>query len=188
MLNDKEIRDTLLLQIKKENLKHECRIINEMGICNGDARVDIAVANGRLCGYEIKSDIDTLDRLSNQIDAYNKTFDKITIVVGRKYENKIVSIVPAFWGIKVAYNNKFDKVSIKNIRSAKINRNTNVNSLLELLWKDELYKFLKDNGIKGISKKNVKQLRDIALETISPKLIKEYTLDIIKHRENWRVD
>jgi hypothetical protein len=34
-------------------------IVEEMGIYQGDFRIDIAVVNGRMTGYEIKSDKDT---------------------------------------------------------------------------------------------------------------------------------
>ena len=70
MLKDYDIRQALIKQIKKENQRHtdsSFRIIEELSVCDGDARVDIAVANGRLCGYGIKSDFDTFDRLPNQI-------------------------------------------------------------------------------------------------------------------------
>ncbi len=188
MLNDKDIRTALLLMIEKENNKHNYRVINEMVVCDGQARVDIAVANGRLCGYEIKSDIDTLERLPNQISSYNKTFDKITIVVGKKYANDIISTVPEHWGIKMAYMNRFKNISFQSIRAPKINNEVESNSLLELLWRDEIYLFLKEYGLKGLSKKNVGELRDIACNTIPLKDIRSYTLKVLKTRQNWRAD
>lgn len=188
MLSDKDIRKALIYKLNKENEHHSYRIINELGICNGESRVDIAVANGRLCGYEIKSDKDTLDRLPGQIEAYDKTFDKIVIVVGKKYEDKILNIVPEYWGIEVAYLNRKSTISLKKIRSAKINKNVEANSVLQLLWKEELKTLLKENNIKGLSNKNIKSLRDIAANTISFKKIKSYTREVIKAREGGRAD
>ncbi len=187
MLNDKLIREAIISNIKKENKNHEYRLINELTICDGDARVDIAVANGRLCGYEIKSDVDTLERLPKQIEYYSTTFDKMTIVVGEKYNEKILCSVPEWWGIKVAYLNRFGNVSVKNIRPAKVNKNLDAYRITQLLWKEELQCLLRENNIKVTSNMSRLKLRDIASTSISLNTIKKYTLQIIKFRENWRV-
>ena len=57
-----------------------------MGVWSGTVRIDVAVLNGEMCGYEIKSDRDTLERLPFQIEIYSKEFDKLTLVVGRRHE------------------------------------------------------------------------------------------------------
>lgn len=191
MLKDFEIRQALIRQIEKENQRHKnssYRIIEELSVCDGEARVDIAVANGRLCGYEIKSDADTFDRLPNQISCYNTTFDKMTIVVGKKYTDKVKDVVPEWWGIKIAYINKFGNVSITNIRSPKVNKELNAYRLTQLLWKEEMLNILKENNIKGISNKSRYRLREIASEQISLNEIKDYVRDTIKARTNWRED
>lgn len=188
MLKDKDIRIALVEEIIKLNKNNNYRIVEELAVCDGDARVDVALINGKLCGYEIKSDRDTLERLPNQVNAYNKTFDMITIVVGEKYQDTILEEVPSWWGIKVAYKNKSDKVNIKDIRIADLNKEVDVHSILELLWKDEILNLLKYKGIKGLSNKNRRKLRDIAVKTISPYELKEYTREILKTREGWRAD
>lgn len=188
MLNDKEIRKILIAKLNRKNLGHEFRIINELGICDGDARVDIALVNGRLCGYEIKSDMDTLERLPDQVVAYNKIFDKITIVIGNKFKNKIENYVPEFWGIEIAYINKFGNISIKRLRAAKVNKNTELKAILELLWKEELKELLLKYGNKRLSNKNKRELRDMAMETIPLKDIKNFTRETIKIRKDWRAD
>jgi hypothetical protein len=53
-------------------------IIDELGLCRGTVRVDIAVVNGVLKGYEIKGDQDTLRRLASQAATYNRIFDTMT--------------------------------------------------------------------------------------------------------------
>lgn len=82
MLKDNDIRVTLIDELNRINAQHDYRIIEELAVCDGEARVDVAVANGRLCGYEIKSDADTLERLALQQKCYDKTFDTVSIVVG----------------------------------------------------------------------------------------------------------
>ncbi|HHY79514.1 MAG TPA: sce7726 family protein, partial [Thermoanaerobacter sp.] len=46
--------------------------VNELDICFGTARIDVAVINGKMHGFEIKSEQDNLERLPAQIEAYNK--------------------------------------------------------------------------------------------------------------------
>ena len=41
--------------------------LEELGLCQGDARVDYAVINGAMNGYEIKSDRDKLVRLPHRL-------------------------------------------------------------------------------------------------------------------------
>ena len=47
-------------------------VIEELGLCRGQVRVDVAVVNGLLHGYEIKSDRDSLRRLGVQVEVYGK--------------------------------------------------------------------------------------------------------------------
>ena len=89
MLKDNDIRVTLIDELNRINAQHDYRIIEELAVCDGEARVDVAVANGRLCGYEIKSDADTLERLALQQKCYDKTFDTVSIVVGEKFKDRI---------------------------------------------------------------------------------------------------
>lgn len=186
MLKDIDIRQMLIAELKEKNCKHEYRIIEELVVCDGEARVDVAVANGSLCGYEIKSDVDTLDRLAVQQKCYDKTFDTIFIVVGKKFEKKIEKFIPDYWGIYVVSESE-NGFKIRKKRNAKTNKNIEMEALLELLWKDEIVCLLKAAGIKGISGKNRRILRKIAIEKISKKDIKNYTRETLKHRENWRV-
>ena len=57
MLKDNDMRAVLINELNRANTC-DYRVIEELAVCDGDARVDVAVANDRLCGYEIKSDAD----------------------------------------------------------------------------------------------------------------------------------
>src|SRR5271170_7013537 len=91
-------------------------ILDELGICSGSVRVDIAVVNGSLKGFEIKSDSDTLDRLANQADAYNKVFDTLSVVVEKRHLKKVRSMVPAWWGIYLAEARESGDVDLESVR------------------------------------------------------------------------
>ena len=186
MLKDIEIRPVLKDMIIEQNKDLDYRIIDEMTICDGEARVDIAVANGLLYGYEIKSDADTLQRLINQQECYNKTFDRICITVGKKYSDSIAEHIPDWWGIYVAEEDENGNVQLICQRISQDNKEVNSKSLLELLWRDEVYDFLKKNNIEKISGKNRRILRNIIIENFTRQEIKDFTRETIKRREGWR--
>lgn len=186
MLTDFDIRNSLINQIKKDNHKKNYRILEELVICDGSSRIDIAVANGKLLGYEIKSDYDTLDRLDNQIKYYNKTFENITIIVGKKFEQVILEYVPTYWGVSVAYRNKFGNVTIKRIRASKVNKNLSKPHLLDLLWNHEIKLLLKQYNITGYSREKRAGLKNMAIENLSLNDIKKYTIKQLKTRTGWR--
>lgn len=100
MLKDNDMRAVLINELNRANTC-DYRVIEELAVCDGDARVDVAVANDRLCGYEIKSDADTLKRLALQQKCYDKTFDAISIVVGEKFKDDIEEYIPDYWGVYV---------------------------------------------------------------------------------------
>lgn len=185
MLKDNDIRITLIDELNRINSQHDYRIIEELAVCDGEARVDVAVANGKLCGYEIKSDADTLERLALQQKCYDKTFDMVFIVVGEKFRDRIEEYVPNYWGIYIV--SEFDgRCKIKKKRTAKVNKNIEATSLLELLWKEEVATLLRKAGIKGISGKNRRLLRQMAIDNFTLRQIRDYTRETIKSRENWR--
>ncbi|WP_161491005.1 sce7726 family protein [Anoxybacillus sp. UARK-01] len=188
MLTDFDIRAKLIKKIEKENQNKHYRIIEELSICDGQARADIVVANGFLHGYEIKSDHDSLERLARQIEWYDKTFDKVTIVVGKKFESTIIEWVPEHWGIEVAYLNKFKEVSLKKIRACRKNENVLGDKLLDLLWTNEIKTLLKQNNVKNFSRKPKPELKQMVLESIQFNDIRNFTRETLKTRTGWRDD
>lgn len=185
-MKDMDIRKPLMEKIVCLNKGHDYRIIPEMVVCDGLSRVDIAVANGNLYGYEIKSDADTLDRLPLQQEFYNKTFDKVFIVVGEKYQSVIEEFVPDWWGVYVAYYDKNQNVVFKQKKRGRRNTAVCAESLLELLWRDEIELLLKGHGFKGLSGKNRRILRQMAIERLPLQVIKDYTRETLKKRTDWR--
>jgi len=71
-MNDLEIRGSF--HRKKLRLQHahvDTLVVDELGLNHGECRADIAVINGHLVGYEIKSNKDSLRRLEGQVNSYN---------------------------------------------------------------------------------------------------------------------
>jgi len=141
----KALRDFL---VASHAIDQDTLVVDELGLCQGDARVDLAVINGALNGYEIKSDRDTLDRLPRQRDFYSQCFERMTIVVGRKHIQAARRAVPAWWGIVEAADCN-GQVVLTSIRTAKPNRAIHPEALVKFLWKNELIAALREVGVTG---------------------------------------
>src|SRR5436190_20887953 len=101
-VHDREVRDALHRKVLKEHHGDTSTLVlDELGLRHGTCRVDIAVVNGYLHGYEIKSDSDTLERLPSQVATYGLVLDRATLVVGERHLDKARPFVPQWWGIKV---------------------------------------------------------------------------------------
>ncbi|KAB2583809.1 hypothetical protein BS297_18715 [Rhodococcus erythropolis] len=112
------------------------RIRDEMGLCLGATRVDVAVVNGSLHGYEIKSDRDTLVRLPAQVELYNRVLDYSTIVCGEKYVERISEHVPDEWGIIEVAGDSVEPAVFER-RPARRNSTVDPIAIAQLLWRDE---------------------------------------------------
>ena len=78
-MRDSDVRKAVLATLDQKHAgDHNTRIVEEMGVWAGSVRIDIAVINGELCGFELKSDRDTLARLPTQADIYSRVFDRIS--------------------------------------------------------------------------------------------------------------
>ena len=116
-------------------------ILEELGICQGIARVDVAVINGDLKGFEIKSNKDTLNRLPLQCSAYSKVFDTLTIVVEVRHLRHVEAIVPKWWGVMLAQD-RDGHSSLDLVRHEQSNPNLDPLSLVQLLWRNEALSIL----------------------------------------------
>jgi hypothetical protein len=148
LTNDKVIRAALKEELNA-TYKGESgtRIIEEMGITHGAARVDVAVVNGVIHGYELKSDLDTLRRLPGQMRAYNSVLDLVTLIVGRQHVHDAINTVPEWWGITIAKAvGSGGAVSFCIIREPDENPSKDSVAIAGLLWRDEALHLLAEVG------------------------------------------
>jgi len=150
--NDKIIRKILRLVLEEELKKYKkerhlpAEIFEEFGVSHGTARIDFAVINGVMHGYEIKSDKDILDRLPNQMIEYNAVFDKMTLVVGKYHLYEALNIVPEWWGIVLAKKISDHQVVFHKIRDDEKNPAQHGLSIARLLWRAEALKILEEKN------------------------------------------
>lgn len=186
LLNDMKVRSLLLKELKKEyGNRDDTRIINEMGLDFGASRVDVVVINGIMHGYEIKSDLDTLKRLPRQMEYYNKAFERMTIVVTRKYLVDVKQIVPKWWGIKVVSANQTRLITVR--KGSKV-ATQDPEIVIKLLWKKELEGLIDYLGLsKSLKSMRKKQLLSLLREEAEFHVIRKYVYDTLKSREDWKV-
>lgn len=149
-LGDSEIRSFLRFQLlRKYSHTSHTVLIEELGLCRGQVRVDLSVVNGRLHGYEIKSDRDSLRRLSGQVELYGKVFDKATLVVGERHLTEAIDNVPEWWGILLARRSA-NGLRLKTVRYPRNNPKKDPRTLVELLWLDDALAMLEErNAARG---------------------------------------
>jgi hypothetical protein len=146
-MRDIDIRRALRVEMRAAHENDpNTLILEEMGLCQGLARVDVAVINGTVHGYEIKSEFDTLARLPGQTHTYNRVFDFVTIVTAKNHEAKISTSVPKWWGISIAVQSK-GGVEIRVRRRARRNNAVDPFSIAQLLWREEALEALDRLGL-----------------------------------------
>lgn len=86
--NEYFYKNTILNQllIKKHDV-YNTAALTELPI--GESKADFIMINGRGIVYEIKTDLDNLVRLENQIQDYYKVFSYVYVVVGKKQFEKV---------------------------------------------------------------------------------------------------
>jgi len=98
-----------------------------------NSRVDFLTINGETNSFEIKSELDNLQKLSRQAVNYSKVFEFNYIVIDKKHLNKANEIIPDNYGIWI-----FTKNRKQVLRKAKKNIELDPTMQLELLTKKEL--------------------------------------------------
>lgn len=188
-MRDFDVRQALWRKVLADHIRDpRTRVVPELGVAYGEARVDIAVINGRIHGFEIKSDADTLARLPAQIEAYNRVFDRITLVTGRKHVGSLTTLIPDWWGIKIASVGVRNAVHFSDLRATSQNPGIEAVSLAALLWRDEALAILTRRGTKGVKSKTRIQLASLLAQTLSLKELGFAVREAIKTREDWRSD
>ena len=65
----------------------------------GDCKADLAILNGTATVYEIKSERDSLARLSKQLEAYRKVFASVYVIAGENHVKSVLDMVPKDVGV-----------------------------------------------------------------------------------------
>ncbi|WP_431293512.1 sce7726 family protein [Pedobacter sp. P26] len=94
-----EIANQLLLQYHDDNSATLLREVN-----SGGSIADVVIVNGSTTAYEIKTELDSFDRLESQITAYQYLFDFVYVVTYPKALAYLNKMLPASIGIIIFDN------------------------------------------------------------------------------------
>ncbi len=185
-MRDADVRSAVMKRLRAIHAAEPAtRIVEEMGVWSGSVRIDIAVINGELSGYELKSDRDTLDRLAQQADLYGRVFDRLTLVTGPLHSAKAIAKVPLWWAVTVAYE-AANGLQLEPIRTGSLNPDPHPYFLAQLLWRPEAVAALERfNLAKGWRSKPVRSIHERLAAEVPYLTLAEHVRGVLKGRPGW---
>jgi hypothetical protein len=99
LLSEGDVRRRISRFIREGNWKRSDVLIPEYYVENASRRADLVTANGYLVAYEIKSDLDDLDRLNGQIEVFSRNFEAVTVACTSRHIKAVLEMVPEFVGV-----------------------------------------------------------------------------------------
>jgi len=189
VLGPNEIRINLRSWVEANLGSHPCDVfIDELGFSNRREdknldrtfRADLALANGRLVGFEIKSGNDSLSRWPSQCEAYFRVFDEIWLCTHSKHLERALSITPKETGIIIAD----DFGGLVLFRKPSSHKRISLYDLSGLLWRDELLGICEEYAIDFKRKDTKSVLREKVSHSIEAEIIRNYVLQCLKVRKS----
>ena len=189
-MNDAELRVAVKRKLlaKYANGYPGTLVFEELGLRHGSGRIDLAVVNGTIHGFELKSDLDNLNRLPHQIHIYNSVLDKVTLIAGSRHVDEVVAVVPGWWGVKLATVGRRGGIAFSDLRRAQTNPVIEPLAVAKLLWRDEVLSFLVELGQDaGVRSKPRKVLYQRLIQVVELREIRQRVCERMKCREKWLV-
>jgi hypothetical protein len=185
-MRDGDVRAAIRAKLHAEHVDDtDTRIVEEMGIWSGSVRIDVAVINGEITGYELKSDRDTLERLPTQAELYGRVFDKICLVVGERHAAKARRSIPRWWGVIVAKATR-NGVALQPAREAKPNPSRDPLMVARLLWREEALAVLEQKQLAtGWKSKSAAQLHQRLADCLPMDDLSAAVRATLKKRDGW---
>lgn len=183
------MRDIDIRNILKETILSKyyedsgCKVVEELEIPAAKARIDMAVINGHMHGFEIKSARDTLKRIPSQLDAYSKVFDFLSIVTEEKYRKKLIDILPTWVGVYTCQENG----TIDEIRASSMNLSKQSFYIAKLLWRNELLELLSSNNFKYRKSDRNWLLCELIAKNLPLETLSQVVRTNLKNRISWKL-
>jgi hypothetical protein len=183
-MRDSDVRAAVRDWLEVE-FAHDSRIVEEMGIWSGTVRIDLAVINGELHGFELKSERDTLVRLQAQAELYSQVFDRMTLVAADRHYDKAISKIPDWWGVTTA-RFEGEAVALQPIKEGWRNPNVDPMQLARLLWRQEALAVLERRGLsRGYKSRTADVIAARLADVLSIDELSAEVRAVLKSRSDW---
>lgn len=181
--DDSMIRQAIRARLAIAHAGEDAVIVDELKVSRGSSRMDVAVINGLIEGYEIKSDKDTLDRLPRQAEMFGLVVDRMTLVVGERHVEKAKMIVPDWWSIMTSLESDYGELKLTVAKKGRLNRTRDSRALVEMLERDEILAMMSVHGIdKGVRSAAYADLVDSSVKRLSRADISAFVKRMLKLR------
>lgn len=148
----------------------------------GSCKADLVIINGTSTVYEIKTELDSLERLERQINSYSEIFEYIYIVTCEKYIDKVLEIVPNYVGVMILTN----KYTFKIIKKAQSNiQNIKSSNVFDMLRKNEYLDVIKTiyKEVPNVPNTMIYKKCKERFEKLPPELAHKMMVNKLKKRE-----
>ncbi|MFD3504609.1 sce7726 family protein [Streptomyces sp. NPDC058678] len=120
----------------------------EFGLCNGEARADVAVVAPQLEGFEIKGPLDRMARLPRQVAFYDRIFARSWLVTTEAAWPAASALISPWWGVLLAQSARRQS-GLVPVRTAQPSPAVEPLALARLLWRQEVLAELDAAGWTG---------------------------------------
>ena len=185
---DPDIREALVEKYLGPHARRSgALVIHELGLAHARRRVDVAVINGDIHGFEIKSAQDRLDRLKGQLHVYAQSLHKLTFVVATRHLKRVLEIIPPWCGVIEVLVNPEGRVHLKEVREAERNPSVDPFILAHLLWRNEVQDILSGYGARpAILRAPRAELYKLLVKETPEANLTGMIKDAMEKREFWR--
>jgi len=146
----------------------------------GSSRLDYARINGSSYAYEIKTELDSLEKLEKQIYDYSKAFEYIHVVCHPTHYLKVLEKVPSYCGI-ITYTSDKEGLPFSFKRKRTLNLEIDSKYQLSSLTIKELEKILKLEGLNTLLTDR-EEREELLLLKLTSKKINHHFKETVKRR------
>lgn len=137
--NETSIKSTFINNVLLKTNNHVT--IFELNV--GKSRLDLCKINGTSIAYEIKTDLDTPRRLSQQMNDYFQVFDEVYLICSARNLSNMLPYLQEECGIYTYYVTKTGRYIFKKYRQATTSKDISPEAQLSVLTKKDLFSFFK---------------------------------------------
>jgi len=145
----------------------------------GTCKADVVVLNGTATAYEIKSERDSLARLSSQISSYSRVFAAVNVVTSPSYVSQVSRLVPREVGVIVLSSG----FTLQSARPATVDPSRiDALAVLDLIRADEAISILRALKIDVPEVPNTQLRRALSdvFSTLDPSTLHKHMVNTLK--------